>query len=182
MTSKTLKRLVIDASVAQAAGGQTAAHPTSKQCRDFLTAVLEICHRVVMTPEISEEWRQHQSSFARGWRVSMEARKKVTRPDPVPSYHQLYARAESTVLSFKDREAMYKDFCLLEAALHTDRIVVSLDDTVRHLFAGASRAVAELRQIAWVNPDKEAESVLTWLEEGAGFEEKHCLGFETESL
>src|SRR5215471_15279536 len=73
------KRLVIDASVARAAGGEDADSPTAKYCRDFLKAVLSICHHVVMTPEISEEWKQHQSRFTSQWRVSMEARKKVER-------------------------------------------------------------------------------------------------------
>ena len=70
------RRLVIDASVARAAG-DTSMHPTSRSCRDFLLAILEICHRFVMTQSIKEEWDKHQSGFARKWRVSMVARKKL---------------------------------------------------------------------------------------------------------
>jgi hypothetical protein len=79
MPTKISRRLVIDASVARSSGGEAATYPTSKHCRDFLKATLKICHRVVMTPDIMEEWRAHQSGFARRWRVSMEARKKVER-------------------------------------------------------------------------------------------------------
>ncbi|MGA9382780.1 MAG: hypothetical protein WBV73_28800 [Phormidium sp.] len=67
MIEKVSKLLVIDASVARAAGGESAKSPTSKYCRDFLLAVLDISHRVVMTPDIRKEWDKHQSSFARTW-------------------------------------------------------------------------------------------------------------------
>lgn len=69
-------RLVVDASVAQAAGGKGARSDVSKSCRDTLQAILDICHRLVLTKEMRREWNKHQSSFARTWRVSMVARKK----------------------------------------------------------------------------------------------------------
>src|SRR3954452_5022187 len=70
------RRLVIDASIARAAG-DSSTHPTSRNCRDFLLIVLEICHRAVMTAPILEEWNRHQSRFASTWRKSMMARKKL---------------------------------------------------------------------------------------------------------
>ena len=51
------KRLVIDADVLHSAGGEEATHSTAKRCRDFLKAVLTICHRVVRTPDIDKEWK-----------------------------------------------------------------------------------------------------------------------------
>ena len=51
MADKVSKRLVIDASVARAAGGEDATYPISVSCRDFLKAVLDLSHRVVMTPD-----------------------------------------------------------------------------------------------------------------------------------
>ena len=65
MADKVSKRLVIDASVARAAGGEDATFPISVYCRDFLQAVLDISHRVVMTPDIRDEWNKHQSKSAR---------------------------------------------------------------------------------------------------------------------
>jgi hypothetical protein len=73
--------LVIDASVAQAAGPESAVHPTAKVCRDFLIAVLDLCHHAVFTEAIVDEWKRHQAGFAPQWRVSMFARKKIDRPD-----------------------------------------------------------------------------------------------------
>ncbi len=53
------KRLVVDASVAGAAGA--AEHALSKTSRDFLQEVLTICHQIVMTPRILAEWKRHRS-------------------------------------------------------------------------------------------------------------------------
>jgi hypothetical protein len=44
---KASRRLVIDASVAHAAGDSKATVPIAKNCRDFLEAVLSICLRAV---------------------------------------------------------------------------------------------------------------------------------------
>ena len=52
---RSSRRLVIDASIARACGGEDAVYPTAKSCRDALMAVYDICHRVVMTEAIDEE-------------------------------------------------------------------------------------------------------------------------------
>jgi hypothetical protein len=57
----------------------------------------------------------------------------------------------------KEREAARKDFLLIEAALLADRIVISLDDIARNLFARAAQTVGELRGFAWINPDQAEE-------------------------
>ena len=51
--------------------------PRPSNCCEFLQAVLDVCHRMVLTAPIREEWNKHQSRFARTWRVSMMARKKI---------------------------------------------------------------------------------------------------------
>jgi hypothetical protein len=67
--------LVIDASVAKAAGWSK--QPDSSSSRYFLRAVLDICHQMVLTPALAEEWRRHQSKYTREWRKSMYARRKI---------------------------------------------------------------------------------------------------------
>ena len=63
---------------------------------------------------------------------------------------------------------MEKDFHLLQAALATDRTVISLDETVRDLFKRASQQVGEIQRIIWVNPDRTAEEQpIIWLQNGA---------------
>ena len=178
MPARVSRRLVIDASVARSAGGEEATFPTSKHCRDFLKAVLAICHRIVMTPRGNQEWREHASKFTRTWRTAMVSRKKVDHTNPAVS-HELRDRIERVIASEKDREAILKDFHLIEAALMTDRTVISLDEEARRLFVAASRNLGGLRNVMWVNPDKPQERPVPWLENGAKPEKRRLLGFRS---
>lgn len=108
MRAKVSRQMVIDASVARSAGPETATFPVSKRCRDFLKTTLAVCHRCIFTPAISEEWKKHQSGFARTWRTAMVARKKLLFAD-VPEDEALRARVESIARTERAREAMLKD-------------------------------------------------------------------------
>ena len=167
MRTRDSKRLVIDADVARASGSETATHPRAEHCRDFLNAVLSLSHRIAMTEKINNEWKDHQSRFARRWRVSMDARKKIDRINP-PEYVELQAKVTNTASDEDEIEAMEKDFHLLQAALGTDQTIISLDETVRGLFKRASQQVGAIRGIIWVNPDRTVEEQpITWLQNGA---------------
>lgn len=153
MSANQSYRLVIDASIARASGGEAAVHPTATCTRNFLLNVLEICHKAVMTPEIGAEWDRHQSSFARKWRRSMVARRKLIVIDSV-GRDDLRRQIDQGVSSDNDKAAMLKDFHLVEAAIATDRRIVALDDEVRTLLSKESLMVSELRDVVWVNPVK----------------------------
>jgi hypothetical protein len=174
LRARDSKRLVIDADVARSSGSETATHPRAEHCRDFLSAILSLSYRIVMTEKINNEWKNHQSRFARRWRVSMDARKKIDRIDP-PEYAELRDKITGTASDEDEIEVMEKDFHLLQAALATDQTVISLDETIRRLFAHASQQVGEIRSIIWVNPDRTEEHPITWLESGAPPETKRRL-------
>lgn len=180
MIEKVSKLLVIDASVARAAGGEDAKSPTSKYCRDFLLAVLNISHRVVMTPDIRKEWDKHQSSFARTWLRTMVAKKRLEYRNDIVINDELWKGVEDFTDFDNQRKAMVKDLLLIEAALLTDKIIVSLDERVRELFDKAAEQVEELRNIVWVNPAKSEEQAISWLENGATAEPERMLGFYTK--
>ncbi len=173
----TSKRLVIDASVARSAGDEGATYPTSVHCRDFLLAVLDICHILVMTPDIKEEWNNHQSRFARKWRSKMVAKGKFEFLD-IPINEELWNKIDEIAGSNRQRAEMFKDLRLLEAAIATDKTVISLDDnTARTFFSKAASQVDELKDIVWVNPDKiEEEKPIEWLRDGAKHEPERLLG------
>lgn len=167
MRARNSKRLVIDTDVAQASGDEDATDPRAINCRDFLKEVRSQDHRVVMTREISDEWKRHRSGFALEWRVSMDARRRIDRINP-PEDEELRDKVTVTASDEDEIEAMQKDFHLLQAALTTDQTIISLDETVRRLFKQASRQVGEIRNIIWVNPDRTAEEQpITWLQNGA---------------
>ena len=76
---------------------------------------------------------------------------------------------------------MLKDVLLIEAALQADKIVASLDETVRHCFHEVTSTIVVLKQIAWVNPCKDDEKAIEWLEHGAEREQERCLGYNKET-
>ncbi len=167
MRSRDSKRFVIDTDVAQSSGDEDATDPRAINCRDFLKVVRSQDYRIVMTREISEEWKRHRSGFALEWRVSMDARRRIDRINP-PEDEELRDKVTVTASNEDEIEAMEKDFHLLQAALATDRTVISLDETVRDLFKRASQQVGEIQRIIWVNPDRTAEEQpIIWLQNGA---------------
>lgn len=160
------KRLVIDASVGRAAGPENAVHPTSKNCRDVLLAVLEICHQAVFSPSLADEWREHASAFAVTWRRSMFAKKKIVRVSAAEDTF-LRSRAEAMLDNQFRREALRKDMHLVETALAADARILSLDESARELVALVAERLIELQRICWVNPDSSDEKPLDWLHAGA---------------
>ena len=129
-----------------------------------------------MSPEIKAEWDEHQELFARRWRLSMVARKRL-QIMPVDPDWALRDRLDEVAPTDKARDAMYKDACLIEAALATDCTVASVDKKVRVFLRKVAHVVEELRTIVWVNPEKEKETPLLWLEHGAPAEPQRMLGY-----
>ena len=170
------KKLVIDADVAQAAGGEDATSAVSKRCRDFLRDVLEICHHMVLVPELGSEWKEHASTRARAWRREMEGRKKVCRKPAMLRQELLDKILASGAPHAWQKVAAAEDFHLILAALEGDMRVVSLDEQARKIFASAARTVHEIRSIVWVNPSREEEDAQQWLSAGAPPEAARQLG------
>lgn len=160
------KRLVIDASIAHASGGEDATHPEAVACRDFLQATLNLCHEAVFTLSLQEEWNKHQSRFARKWRSGMVARRRFIALNQVER-KDIRQAVEDTNMHKNEKLAMLKDCHLVEAALATDGNVISLDDKAGMLFSTASSNIPELRKILWVNPSNDLPESISWLENGA---------------
>ena len=167
MKNKDSKRLVIDTDVAKACSKKAPTNPRAKNCRDFLLAVRKLNYSVVMSVEIRKEWKHRPSHFSRRWLVAMEKQKKVYDIGNPPRDEKLRTHVSSTGASKKQSKTMDKDFRLLQAALATDQTIVSLDETVRGLFARASEQVDEIRNIIWVNPERAEEQPIAWLQNGA---------------
>jgi hypothetical protein len=158
------KRLVIDASVARAAGETD--HPVSKRCRDALQAVMDICHRLVWTPQIQAEWERHESNFAKSWRAFMVRKGKLDWLDH-PEDEALRQQLRGLPVKERQRQIMEKDLHLVEAACQTDRIVLSLDKRARRQFAEACQHLKSLKNVVWVNVEQVEEDCEGWLKEGA---------------
>jgi hypothetical protein len=169
---------VVDASVAQSAGLESAPDAISRQCRGVLDAILRICHRSVFSQECLAEWRRHRSGSARRWLRQMFSRRKAILVGAVQD-KELRVRLLRVASSDAVRKAMEKDIHLIEAALLHDRIVLSRDETMRQLLSQAASEIQELRRILWANPALEEDGVLLWLEQGARMEAARRLGFQS---
>src|SRR6266508_1134324 len=136
------RSLVIDASIAHAAGDRTAEQ--SQLCTSALNAVAEAQHRIVMSATLLEEWKRHQTGFARGWLRSMHAQRLVEALD-VAEDEALRARIERAAPDTSVAAIMRKDRHLIEAARAADERILSLDDRARHHFRRTAGVVRELR-------------------------------------
>ena len=179
MPAKRGRRLVVDASVAGAAGGKTATAPTSTRCRDFLLTLqreTECC--VVMHGQLRDERERHRSLFARTWLTAMASRRRVVFGDVQPSNRMRREILRAAATKPTEVDALEKDFHLIEAAIANDRTVVSLDEIVRKLFKAAAQSVEAIRKVVWINPVKPAEEAVEWLKGGAKTEAARMLGRE----
>ena len=122
------------------------------------------------------EWKEHQSDFASKWLAKMIGARRFGFVGDVENV-VLRERICTTSDKKTDQQAMAKDGLLLEAALATDQRIVSLDESVRNLFRNAAKTIREITTIVWVNPDKEEENVIAWLENGVPADEKRQLGY-----
>jgi len=107
-----------------------------------------------MTPPLRAEWKQHQSLFARAWLAEMTSKGKV---EAIPHIENEQLRAEAP-----GTRSAQKDLHLVEAALATDRIVISLDETAR-----VELSVPAAAEVMWVHPVDEGGHVVYWLNKGA---------------
>ncbi|MBI3412062.1 MAG: hypothetical protein HY301_01735 [Verrucomicrobia bacterium] len=176
MSKVHTRQIVIDADIARAAGDTPDVSGVAKSCRDFLRAVLDICHQAVWTPDIAAEWKRHASRYARKWRVQMAARKKLKETEALP-----VAGLESRVLASNDPgllpEKITKDLHLVFAAVATESPVASHDGAIRRRLVNSLGKVPELNSVIWVDPANSDETPLDWLRAGAPSDKHRELGY-----
>lgn len=168
--ARTSKLLVVDASIMAAAGGEAATDPTPAHARDALKAILAICHKVCLSPALSEEWKRHQSRFARRWLTQMYTARKVIAHEP-PACHEILADIRTFhAIAQSDIAAVEKDIHLIAAALAADRAVLSWD----HRVAIAIRKVCvdtttitskSVSHVLWIDPIADRDALQARLSE-----------------
>jgi len=161
---KTSRRLVVDTNVARSAGESQ--HPVSDACRQVMETMFNEQHQVVLSATQFMEWQKHQSGYSKRWLVRMKAKKLwcVLSPEPDSG---LAARAKEIPCAEEVRQEILKDLHLLENALATDRVVLSMETNVFRLFATYKKALKVPRAVAWVNPTDDAAACMAWLLAGA---------------
>jgi hypothetical protein len=116
-----------------------------------------------MTAALAGEWDKHQSLFALRWRAEMRSQAKIVDIVDVEN-----ADIRSQVAM---SPAVMKDLHLVEAAIATDKVVVSLDVRAR-----AELSVEATRDVVWVNAVADGGHAIYWLRAGANPVEHWKLG------
>lgn len=160
--------------------------PVPRLCQEVFETILDTRYRVVVTPEIQAEWdahlqlprkqRERAQHYLYGWLAAMGQRGLVYT-EKVPQRAALRHRIEIANIDENIRAILQKDLLLIEAALATDRIIISRDDKARHHYSDLAYKVEELRVIVWVNPCQPEEQCIAWLKNGANPDEERRLGF-----
>jgi hypothetical protein len=117
-----------------------------------------------MTAELGGEWDKHQSLFALKWRARMRRQAKIV---DIVDVDNANVRTQVTM-----SPAVMKDLHLVEAALATDKLVVSLDDRAR-----AELRVEATKDVTWVNAVADGGHAIYWLRTGANPVERWKLGY-----
>ena len=105
----------------------------------------------------------------------MTSRKKVHWV--LSTDYKLEDELELAIDSDNKRKAAQKDAHLLEAALATDRTIISRDDSARDIFKSVSGSIREIKNIVWVNPTNSEEESVDWLKSGAKADQHRRLGY-----
>ena len=170
--SATSRRLVVDTNVARSAG--LSVHPTSDACRRVLETMLSEQHKVVLSATQFQEWQKHQSRYSKGWLAQMKSRKlwHVLAPEPDSG---LTARTKKIACAEEVRQEILKDVHLLENALATDKVVLSMETNVFGLFNDYKKALKVPEPVAWVNPTDDIEGCVAWMATGAEVAKARCV-------
>lgn len=118
-------------------------------CRRFLLETLDSDAKVVVTPELDAELAQHQSRFARTWRVSMEARRRVLRHS-LSQASPLRTKVEALPKVDPCRAELQKDMHLIESALAMGASIATLDRRLVDCVTTKAAALRQLRSVRWV--------------------------------
>jgi len=156
MSPAVSRNLVVDASVMCSSG--ISEHPISKASREALDAILRICHHVVITGDIRDEWKRHTSGYSQTWHVAMESKNKVHTLDAVDTVELLEAMVASSMNS-SDYKRVEKDAHIINAALSADKVIVTHDDELKRTLEKYGPLASISARINWVNPVNNVPSI-----------------------
>lgn len=135
-------RLVVDASVAKAAGDpMLSADAAALAWAATLSTIQRICHRVVVCDALLAEWNRHSGAAFRRWRKRMLDLDKVIHMQQVDLEDVALRLAVDGLRDEGAKLAIGKDLHLIELAMRSDRWIFSADEKIkRHLAAHSSLA------------------------------------------
>ncbi|WP_197988837.1 hypothetical protein [Streptomyces pactum] len=139
--------------------------------------IQDVGHYVAMNKSLFQEWQKHRSKFSLQWLSYMQRRGKVRfvecHDEKVKILAECIEVTESITL--KQKDAVRKDFLLVQCAWASDELISSLDEKMRSLLSVLSSECAEIGSVVWVNPAREEDGAVEWARAGARVEEHRKL-------
>lgn len=159
-------RLVVDVNIVHSSGGITAIHSTALKCREVLLTIYENQHKIVISSDLRHECVRHATPFSVSWYYQMKRNNLIEDIHDVRD-ETLREKILGCFPSDSVKKKVKKDIHLIEAALKTDKKILSNDQKERKKYCHASSSVTELNAIIWVNHLKNHDQVVNWLRCGA---------------
>jgi len=92
-----------------------------------------------------------------------------------PTKENLWKKIQRFSSTNNDLSSMKKDFIYVEAALETDKCLISRDEEARAAFTNSAKHVLELQEILWINPCKMDDKIFNWISKGACYEKSRTI-------
>lgn len=165
---------VIDACIACSMGGPEAVDPTSKNCFDVLFQIFDQSHKIAVSDKLFDEYEKHYSGYFNDWFLTMIRKSSV---EYISGCENLKLRDQIKANICKHHKVeveqkaiiaiVCKDVHLLEAALPTDKFIISNDKKCRNQLIRLMNTDEEkfgISIITWVIAD---EHLIDWFKDGA---------------
>lgn len=123
---------------------------------------------IVLGDELFEEWRRYQSVYTRVWLTRMTSQNRIsTYENGGDDFQSIKKNLLAAIPSREIIKIVEKDLHLIEAAVLTDKLIISIEKHSRDHFRNYSNVIQVLQEICWMNPAEPDEKVVAWLKAGA---------------
>jgi len=163
---------VVDACIASSMGHEDSDDPISQNCRTILMEISNQSHTIAIND------KKNASKYFKEWFLIMLWKRRyedVNGHEILKLRSQIIASIYEYYNTLEDQQAtiaiVCKDVHLLEAALATDKFVISNDNKCRNQLSclmGINTEKLGLANLIWVNSD---DNLVTWFRNGAKVKE-----------
>ena len=84
----------------------------------------------------------------------------AARQKPIAVIHPSEIKLRWEAYSDTSKAAIEKDMGLIEAAMSTDRVIITLDDSLRHALNERQDGKALLRKVTWIHPVRDGVAAI----------------------
>lgn len=158
---------VIDADIAMSAGESK--HPISSTSRKLLEEVSKSDGYVCYCKELSDEWKKHNSYYAKLWRTSMVAKRRQKMLVIENEARDFLLEMDKS----KERDAAIKDSHLIDLAIKADKVIFSNDKKAKAAFSNLLDKRSNFKGIYWISPSENINDIIEYALKGKLIPNKH---------